>query len=255
MLARVRQCLDQYQEKYRRAGLPELELRGLYALFPDDDPYDAVESRWNDEYPNADRKGVYLIFGRTGTLLYVGKASLGSSIGGRLGTHFAGTKQCRLLSADWTERPAYVATIAVPPDMSFEAPALEEYLIRSLSPRDNRLGLADQASASAREDAAPSPAPKPADETGSAAPPGPGVYTYSAPGMPMCSRCEERPAIFYCTTHQSGVCLECVARHDDAAQCVYLPEFRAPSPATPPPAASPSSPPVNAPKPPSVLGL
>jgi len=58
----------------------------------------------------------------------------------------------------------------------------------------------------------------------------PNFYTYSAPGMPMCPRCEERPAIFYCSTHQSAVCLECVAKHDQPEKCVYVPAFRAARP-------------------------
>jgi hypothetical protein len=63
-------------------------------------------------------------------------------------------------------------------------------------------------------------------------PPGePEVYTYSAPGMPMCPTCGKRPVVFYCSTHKSAVCLECVARHDEAGECVYVPAFRAPKPA------------------------
>jgi hypothetical protein len=63
-------------------------------------------------------------------------------------------------------------------------------------------------------------------------PPGePEVYTYSAPGMPMCPTCGKRPVVFYCSTHKSAVCLECVARHDEAGQCVYVPAFRTPKPA------------------------
>ncbi|HXJ96489.1 MAG TPA: B-box zinc finger protein [Terriglobia bacterium] len=56
----------------------------------------------------------------------------------------------------------------------------------------------------------------------------PGVYTYSAPGMPMCPQCGERPAIFYCLTHRQAACLQCVAKHDQPAECFYLPAFRAP---------------------------
>jgi hypothetical protein len=61
-------------------------------------------------------------------------------------------------------------------------------------------------------------------------PPGSDVYTYSAPGIPMCPDCGQRPAIFYCSTHQSAVCLGCVVRHDDPKGCVYVPAFRASKP-------------------------
>jgi hypothetical protein len=57
-----------------------------------------------------------------------------------------------------------------------------------------------------------------------------GVYTYAAPGMPMCPKCGQRPAIFYCSTHQGAICLECVAKHDRSGECVYVPAFRAPKP-------------------------
>ena len=134
MLGELRRCLEEYQEKYTRPGIPALELRGMYALYPEEGLPDFVESHWANPYPNADRKGVYLIFGSSGTLLYVGKASTGASLGGRLGTHFAGKKECRLLSTDWTERPTFVATITVPAGMSFEAAVLEEYLIGRLKP-------------------------------------------------------------------------------------------------------------------------
>jgi hypothetical protein len=74
------------------------------------------------------------------------------------------------------------------------------------------------------------PAPVPEAQRTDIIAPGPDVYTYSAPGMPMCPACGERPAIFYCSTHQSAVCLECVARHDKRGECVYVPAFRAPKP-------------------------
>ncbi len=74
------------------------------------------------------------------------------------------------------------------------------------------------------------PQAKRSDPAGSTFPPGPDVYTYSAPGMPMCPECGQRPAIFYCSTHHRGLCLECVARHDEPRECVYIPAFRAPKP-------------------------
>jgi len=258
MLAQVRRCLDEYQEKYRRPGLPALELRGMYALFPEEGLADFVEARWNDQYPNADREGVYLIFGRTGMLLYVGKASMGASMGGRLGTYFAGKNECRLLSTDWTERPTYVATIAVPEGMSFEAPALEEYLIRRLSPCDNKLTTSGQVSPGGTlglETPVSGPEAQATAGASSAGPPGTDVYTYSAPGMPMCPTCGQRPAIFYCSTHRSAACLECVARHDEREKCVYVPAYRAPKPTEGQPTASGQASTPSVAKPKSILGI
>lgn len=57
---------------------------------------------------------------------------------------------------------------------------------------------------------------------------GPEVYTYSAPGIPVCPQCRERPGIFHCLTHRQALCLQCVARHDRPAECFYVPAFRAP---------------------------
>jgi hypothetical protein len=78
----------------------------------------------------------------------------------------------------------------------------------------------------------PVPEAKRPDSESYTAPLGLEVYTYSAPGMPMCPECGKRPAIFYCSTHQSAVCLECVAKHDVKGECAYVPAFRAPKPPT-----------------------
>lgn len=257
MLTEARRWLDKFCKQYRRPGLPALELSGVYALFPEEELPDFVEYRWNEDYPNAARKGVYLIFGRSGRVLYIGKASLGASIGGRLGTYFAGKNECRLLSTDWTERPTYIATIAVPQGMSFEAAALEEYLIRCLNPCDNGVGV----SVVMTTDATPgdlsetAPGAAPPDPNSPAVPLGPGVYTYSAPGMPMCPACGQRPAIFYCSTHGTATCLECVAKHDDRGACLYVPAYRAPKPSeTPTNAIGPDKGPAT-PRPRGILGI
>jgi len=74
----------------------------------------------------------------------------------------------------------------------------------------------------------------PLPETEGVCPPNPApslpsdVYTYSAPGLPMCPRCGERPAIFHCLVHRQALCLQCVAKHDQPAECFYVPAFRGP---------------------------
>jgi hypothetical protein len=105
------------------------------------------------------------------------------------------------------------------------------------------------------ETPAPVPEAMRAEPASPTIPLGPGVYTYSAPGMPMCPECGERPSIFYCSTHQSAVCLECVAKHDERGACVYVPAYRAPNP---PAAQATTSEPANPPsanKPRSILGI
>jgi hypothetical protein len=87
-------------------------------------------------------------------------------------------------------------------------------------------------------------APSPPKQDSVSRPIGPEVYTYSAPGQPLCPECGRNPTIFHCTTHGRGVCLQCVARHDDPKQCVYVPAFRAAKPsAGPGPASGPEKPP------------
>jgi hypothetical protein len=101
----------------------------------------------------------------------------------------------------------------------------------------------------------PEPEAKGIEAATSVVPPGPDVYTYSAPGMPMCPICEQRPAIFYCSTHQGGVCLECVAKHDVPGVCVYLPQFRVPQPAAGQATTSGPAGPPSVGKPRSILGI
>ncbi|MGO8736081.1 MAG: B-box zinc finger protein [Terriglobia bacterium] len=93
------------------------------------------------------------------------------------------------------------------------------------------------------------------DPVGSTVTLGPDVYTYSAPGMPMCPECGQRPAIFYCSTHQSAVCLECVARHDKREDCVYVPAYRAPKPPVAQATVSAQAKPPSGSKPQSILGI
>jgi hypothetical protein len=100
------------------------------------------------------------------------------------------------------------------------APITERHLPSQI-PATSPLGLATLGTLPQAMRVEPASTPSPAE---------PKVYTYSAPGIPMCPRCEQQPTIFYCSTHQSGVCLGCVAKHDEPGKCVYVPAFRAPKP-------------------------
>jgi excinuclease UvrABC nuclease subunit len=87
---------------------------------------------------------VYIVLDASLFVLYVGKASMGSCIGKRLGSYFVNDGgRCRIVhhhEAAWTEEPRFVVTVAVPSKMAFEAAALEEYLIGALDPPCNRVG-------------------------------------------------------------------------------------------------------------------
>ncbi len=71
-------------------------------------------------------------------LLYVGKSA---TLGYRLSSYFrwsAGKgSPCRIVHNAWKMRPTFIATIAVAE--SFEAAALEEYLIARVHPEENYL--------------------------------------------------------------------------------------------------------------------
>jgi hypothetical protein len=114
MLLQLRSTLDQY------CGF---EVSGVDGLFPrEEHEVFAVESRWPETYPNASRRGVYLIFGKSGRLLYLGKASQ-QAMGNRLGTyfHYDENKGCRVIHTGWSETPSYVITIAVHDNRWFES--------------------------------------------------------------------------------------------------------------------------------------
>jgi hypothetical protein len=53
------------------------------------------------------------------------------------------------------------------------------------------------------------------------------VYSYEAPGQPLCPQCDSSPAIFYCCSHRISLCLNCVGSHDMPAEWSYVPSWRA----------------------------
>ena len=142
MLEVVQRELDNYKKQYRRSNFPDLKLSALYALRPDEAL--AVASDWDKEWPNSNHAGVYFIFDSSYRLLYVGKASMKNCIGDRLSAHFPNdkaTKTCRIVGWYKQEQPMYVATVAIPHDIKFEAAALEEYLIDRFNPIYNFQGI------------------------------------------------------------------------------------------------------------------
>ena len=107
----------------------------------DPEPYDLIHD-WDADkpWPNAEHQGVYAIFCEEMELLYVGKASLSSSLGARLASYFVknlnGPGAAIRSGHSWTRTPGYVFTAKV--NKAWEAPSLEEYLITELQPSDNQ---------------------------------------------------------------------------------------------------------------------
>lgn len=144
----INEAIEAYERNYRHPDLPRLNISGPYDLFPaSTEPWPnstPAEHRWPDVWPNSEKRGIYLIFDQSRNLLYVGKASMSSSIGVRLGKYFGSSDDgpcCRVLHTGWGAQPRFVVTVAVPDASPFEAPAIEEYLITLLSPSDNSKGI------------------------------------------------------------------------------------------------------------------
>ena len=139
----ARNKIEQYQEKYRNANLPNFEISDVYDLFPDEKSK-SNRPKWSDTWPNADRQGVSLMLDDNLLLLYIGKVSLSNTFGGRFTGYFCydDNKKCKPIHSNWSQMPKYVVPVAVPRGMAFEAPALEEYLITEFKGRlpDNKLG-------------------------------------------------------------------------------------------------------------------
>jgi excinuclease UvrABC nuclease subunit len=97
-----------------------------------------THAKWPDNWPFADRPGVYLMFGGKLQLLFVGKTW---TLGHRLTAYFCWSagrgSPCRIIHTGWKTRPMFIATIAV--TEWFEAAALEAYLVAKVHPEENYL--------------------------------------------------------------------------------------------------------------------
>lgn len=124
-LESVRKLVEDYERHYRGPDLSPLEY--------------VEEYRFGCGMPCpelAARQGVYAIFSEE-NLLYIGKASSpNSAIWHRIYQHIKFDENYAYLGPSkktWTILPTHFIGWAVPKDSFFEASALEEYLIHSLS--------------------------------------------------------------------------------------------------------------------------
>lgn len=133
---RVLADISTFQGKYRHPELGnKYDISPEYCLTPDNPNVNnkgKVVYEWPGEYPpQFGKPGVYLVFSEERLLTYVGKASLSSTISGRLGAYFSYEKDrvtCKI-KHKWVNEPKFVIAVAMPEGHAFEAPALEEYLI------------------------------------------------------------------------------------------------------------------------------
>lgn len=127
-----------YDNTYRHPKLRRLEVSGLYDLGVGEPTTVVAQFFWsnNDPWPNHDRPGVYLIWDQAMDLRYVGRAT---KLGVRLHTRFKiGLEGSCVMEEGWKSKPRFVATIPV--ERTFEAGALEEYLMAALrddGPKEN----------------------------------------------------------------------------------------------------------------------
>ena len=129
----LRRGLKMLNERYPRPDLPPLRQSKPYCMVKD----------WAEQtyYPSSHLPGVYAFLDRHGELIYIGKASGKNTIAGRLGQYFRyGTKGTAVSRQRTRLHVAHIITIGLPEDRAFEAPAIEEFLIRELKPRDNNHG-------------------------------------------------------------------------------------------------------------------
>jgi hypothetical protein len=131
-----------YSECYRHPDFPSLNLSNLYDLFPPNK--DGLEDMcWPAFWPSGDSPGVYAILDEKHKLIYIGKASMGSSISRRLCTYFINdeNRNCKVKNPSWWKgSPRYITVIPMTKELKFEAPALEEYLIHKLHSTSNVTG-------------------------------------------------------------------------------------------------------------------
>ncbi len=126
-LTHVQRLLDDLDKRYPRPWLGRLQISSLYDLRED----------WPDEYPNADKPGVYFLLNNEKELVYVGKASFSNDIGSRLGKRIGYDSQRRALIRDpqWLSACVrYIATVGLAAEHAFEAAAIEEFIVVNLNP-------------------------------------------------------------------------------------------------------------------------
>lgn len=121
----LEKAVDVFNKKYRRPhfDISLTELRDIS----------------NEEFaswPSNESPGVYIFLDVDKNITYIGKASL-QGIGYRLNQRF---------DTKWnpkkpeSEGCVYITTIALAEESFFEAPAIEEYLLKHLKTRSNKIG-------------------------------------------------------------------------------------------------------------------
>jgi excinuclease UvrABC nuclease subunit len=131
-LDHLKEKIQLLSDKYNRHDL-NLEISDVYDIKKD----------FSKQYPNSEFPGVYVFLDEHQQILYVGKASYNNYIGPRLGAYFKRgneDKSAGVPKVKYYEAVRYLVTIKVPENRAFEAPAIEEFLIKELNPPLNVIG-------------------------------------------------------------------------------------------------------------------
>ena len=122
---RLRQKVEEYCSKY--AIEPPFEISDVVNI---------QNVYKGGSWPFGDAPGCYIFYCEAVGLLYIGKASNSSAMAHRLGTYFR-TRGLPVVEPrhKWTRPPVHVQTVKV--HEAYQAPSLEEFLIRELKPVDN----------------------------------------------------------------------------------------------------------------------
>jgi hypothetical protein len=100
--------------------------------------YDLTAENWRTPIPFTLNQSCYFFYAEDGSLLYVGKASFGADLAGRVSRYFTTRPTFRPVHTGWSKPPRCLQTLKV--HEAHEAPSLEEYLIQELRPFDNKIG-------------------------------------------------------------------------------------------------------------------
>lgn len=138
------QAVEEYVNNYRHPEMQKYTIGPLYDLRSSEEEKTPLsELKWPDTWPNCHNAGIYAIIDSGMNVLYIGKSSMQGSVGGRLSSYFGykDDRSCKIKHEPyWSTHPRFVWTLAVPESTRFEAPSLEEYLIKKLQPSDNIIG-------------------------------------------------------------------------------------------------------------------
>ena len=146
-LSEALNLVKKYSKGYRNPNMEKFDISDQYLLYPNENKLLEAGCHWPNSYPHATRQGVYLVCDANLDLLYVGKVSMNNTFGSRFTSYFcyeSHSKTCKLRQPDgWSRKPHCIVTVAVPTGNSFEAPALEEFLIKELGSDlpDNTVGI------------------------------------------------------------------------------------------------------------------